>query len=1323
MLRRYFQQKNISCHNSALLYSKEEKSMSKLVKLKSSISQTKVLSKARKQSPNISVVASDSSVARLKSHILDKHCYIKSLLKSLNFELKDNAIDIFYKKYKKHNDYIISVDFKNEKINYGCSISFDSSTTQNFKYEENWVVLECVDRLLEKGYSPENITLEKTYPSGHGTSGRLDICVTRDDGTEYLLIECKTLGKELDKAFARLKKDGGQLFTYFKFSNKADVIMLYASGLKGNGIDYTNHIITIEDNYRYGDVKDFYDSWNKLIKDNGIFNSQTTPYNFKSTSLTRDMLKEINQSDSSFIFNSFLEILRRNTVSDKPNAFNKIFNLFLCKVYDEQQAKKDTELKFQWLEGYDSHIGFQLRLSDLYKKGMKEFLDKEVSDISLDEFENKYKTLDQSTKDLLRKDFSRLRLEKNNEFAIKEVYDHKSFEENVKILKEVVLLLERYQIRYSDKQQYLSDFFELLLTTGLKQESGQFFTPIPIAQFIIKSLPISSIIDDKLSNGEQKGLLPYIIDYAAGSGHFLTESMHEIQHILESQNTAKYNANTAHKIAAWEEDPYNWATRYIYGIEKDYRLVKVGKVGCYLHGDGLANVILSDGLANFSDTEEYKGALRKNDSIFIKENKQFDIVVSNPPYSVSSFRDSSREYFTEKDFDLYSELTEKSSEIECLFVERTKQLLKDGGVAGIILPSSILSNSGIYAKAREIILKYFQIIAITELGSNTFMATGTHTVVLFLRRKNNYESSNLQKSVDKFFSSLQDVSLNGIERPVEKYVKHAWEDISYNDYITLITKEPNEKIIDHEIFKEYQSKIKASNEQNIFAKIIEIEKEKIFYFITAYVQRLVLAKSGDKQAEKNFLGYEFSHRRGYEGIHAARRGKDISECTSLFDKDSYDNPEKLNSYIHSAFNGQLDKEIANSMKENVMYANLIDLMTFDRVEFDKSISLNPKKKIIESKWDIVRIKDIATQIITGKTPSTQNHKYWESKDINWLTIPDLQSNMLKIFSTHKFISKLAVKTSAIKLIPPKSVLISCTASIGYSGVNEIELTTNQQINSIICTNNISPYYLGYYLGFYGHNLKYLTANPGVAHVNISMLKSFKVPLPPLDIQKKIVGEIEQIEEEEKDIGKNIKKLKQNILKLMANVPNKNLTKLENLAMLLKRGKSAKYGMSNIQIIKSGQARGFKNFDFSEKYYVSENFIVDERKLKSGDILINSSGVGTAGRVTLFNLDGDFVVDSHITVLRPDQSQILPDFLLQSFVKIGFKTIEDMAKGQSGQIELNLETIKNIKIPLPSLSEQEKIVTDIELFESQISDLEEKAKYIPQQKEQILGKYL
>ncbi|HQN74006.1 MAG TPA: hypothetical protein PLB16_11370, partial [bacterium] len=84
---------------------------------------------------------------------------IKSLCHVLDFAPKENSSGIFHKKYKCCDDYAIEVDFVKEKINYGDKIQAESKTTQNFSQKENFVVLECVDRLLTKGYKPQNIIL------------------------------------------------------------------------------------------------------------------------------------------------------------------------------------------------------------------------------------------------------------------------------------------------------------------------------------------------------------------------------------------------------------------------------------------------------------------------------------------------------------------------------------------------------------------------------------------------------------------------------------------------------------------------------------------------------------------------------------------------------------------------------------------------------------------------------------------------------------------------------------------------------------------------------------------------------------------------------------------------------------------------------------------------------------------------------------------------------------------------------------------------------------------------------------------------------------
>ena len=101
----------------------------------------------------------------------------------------------------------------------------------------------------------------------------------------------------------------------------------------------------------------------------------------------------------------------------------------------------------------------------------------------------------------------------------------------------------------------------------------------------------------------------------------------------------------------------------------------------------------------------------------------------------------------------------------------------------------------------------------------------------------------------------------------------------------------------------------------------------------AYPQKVVIVKSGEKDVEKRFLGYEFSNRRGNEGIHAIQRGKSIDECTQLFDANNYDNPDKASTYVYRAFNGDYNTPINESMQAHISRISLIDMLTFDRQDF------------------------------------------------------------------------------------------------------------------------------------------------------------------------------------------------------------------------------------------------------------------------------------------------------------------------------------------------------------------------------------------------------
>lgn len=1247
---------------------------------------------------------------------------IKKHIIALGFVPKDGTNGIYHKIYV---DYAIEIDFEKQSINYGGGITADSKTTQNFSDAENFVVLECVDRLLTKGYKPQNLILEKTWPSGHGTSGRLDICVNREDGTPYMLIECKTYGKEYNKELVRIRKDGGQLFTYFQLSGgKADVLMLYASELKGNKFVYVNEIIKIEDDYRNGDVKDIYEKWNKLTKDNGIFDSWVQPYNFQSKALTKEQLKEIKADDSSFIFNRFLEILRHNVVSDKGNAFNKIFTLFLCKVYDETTTGEGEELKFQWLEGRDNHVDFQLRLTDLYSKGMKKFLDRTVSDFNNEDFDKRCANLNEDTKQYLLREVNKLRLEKNNEFAIKEVYDNASFEENAKVVKEVVELIQGYRIRYNKRQQYLSDFFELLLTTGLKQEAGQYFTPVPIAQFIIKSLPLDSIMAEKLSRKDGE-ILPYMIDYAAGSGHFITEFMHEIQDIINTCDTSKYIEETRKHLINWQNCHFDWATDYVYGIEKDYRLVKVGKVGCYLHGDGLANVILSDGLANFCNNKEYKGKLRKQVNDGQKDNQQFDIVLSNPPYSVSSFRQTTRDYYTEQDFELYNSLTDNSSEIECLFIERTKQLLKDGGMAGVILPSSILSNSGIYTKAREIILQYFDIVSIAELGSNTFMATNTNTVVLFLRRRDNYFAANTKSAVDTYFRTLNDVTINGIETPASKYVAHVWEGLDYTDYITLLQKLPNDKVKAHEIYAEYKKKISAKNDAKLYEAILNIEAEKLLYFILAYSQKVVIVKSGEKDVEKRFLGYEFSNRRGNEGIHAIQKGKNIDECTQLFDTNSYDNPEKASSYVYRAFKGDYTSPIAEGMQSHISRVSLIDMLTFDRPIFEKGINLNSKKKVaFDSRYTLKPIDKLA---------SFQSGLWKGEKGVLQMT-KVLRNTNFKLnngFLDYGDVAEIEVETTqlATRTLQYGDIILEKSGGSDTQAIGRVVLfdkTDNETYSysnfcsriRVLDASEVEPLYLWSVLHNFYCKGGTIPLQNGIRLLNIDMngYSKIKIPVPPIAVQKQIVEEIAKVDTSVSDAMQRIDKYESDIENLLSSLNNADST-LNTIAPFAT--KSIKYG--DIE---------------SETYITTDNML--QNKLG----ILPFEGVANISSITEYKLE-DILISNirpylkkiwfadkeggcskDVLVLRSaDTSKYLPKYIFYMLRRDSF--FDYVMEGKKG-IKMprgNKEDIMKYKIPMPNIDEQKRIVAQIEALELEITKARTLIENVASEKQAILDKYL
>ena len=224
--------------------------------------------------------------------------------------------------------------------------------------------------------------------------------------------------------------------------------------------------------------------------------------------------------------------------------------------------------------------------------------------------------------------------------------------------------------------------------------------------------------------------------------------------------------------------------------------------------------------------------------------------------------------------------------------------------------------------------------------------------------------------------------------------------------------------------------------------------------------------------------------------------------------------------------------------------------------------------------------------------------------------------------------------------------------------------------------------------------------------------------PPLDEQNRIVALMQAQDDIITTNRTQIDELKNQIKSIdLSSYPMK---KLDDLSCSYIKGSTPKYSdtITNIQVIKSGQARGYKEFDLSENYYLSTE---SDKLLQYNDIMINTTGVGTAGRVTLFQLDSAYVSDSHISVLRVTTDKITQIYLYHAILnQYTFKELEKMATGASGQIELGKQTILNLKIPVPTIEEQEKIVIEINNYESQIDTLNQQITTAKAQQKTIMS---
>jgi type I restriction enzyme S subunit len=183
--------------------------------------------------------------------------------------------------------------------------------------------------------------------------------------------------------------------------------------------------------------------------------------------------------------------------------------------------------------------------------------------------------------------------------------------------------------------------------------------------------------------------------------------------------------------------------------------------------------------------------------------------------------------------------------------------------------------------------------------------------------------------------------------------------------------------------------------------------------------------------------------------------------------------------------------------------------------------------------------------------------------------------------------------------------------------------------------------------------------------------------------------------------------------------------ISEVCIMIKRGQAPSYTENkSVTVLNQKCIRdGRLNFEFSRQTDANLKPVNEWAYLNATDTLVNSTGVGTLGRVAFVrNLPEPTTVDSHVTIVRPDNKKVEPSFLGLS---LNFREadIEGLAAGSSGQTELSREALGNLIITLPTLPEQKRIVDLISSVDSYIEALQQQLESAKTSRNAVLHKLL
>jgi len=340
------------------------------------------------------------------------------------------------------------------------------------------------------------------------------------------------------------------------------------------------------------------------------------------------------------------------------------------------------------------------------------------------------------------------------------------------------------------------------------------------------------------------------------------------------------------------------------------------------------------------------------------------------------------------------------------------------------------------------------------------------------------------------------------------------------------------------------------------------------------------------------------------------------------------------------------------------------------------------------KWEMVELGEVCKTTSGGTPLKSKEDEYYKNGKIPWLRSGEVSQG--EIYESKLFITEKALKESSAKIFPQDTVLVAMYgATVGQVGLLKFEASTNQAICGVFPNEKFIPEFL--FLILKSQKEKMMNLAGGGAQPNISqgIIKNLKIPLPPLEIQEKIVAEINGYQK----IIDGAKQVVENWKPSIKIESDWDMVELGEVCDVKAGGTPSRtekeYWGGDIYWYSSGELNNIYTILPKEKITKKGLDNSNASIFPKGSLLVGMYDTA-AFKMSILETEGAF--NQAICGIKPS-TKISLYFL---YLYFSAKKEEYLAQRVGvRQRNLNKGFISKIKIPLPSLEIQEKIVAEIE----------------------------